>query len=93
MEVKFIQFPENDIAPMGKIGVPTESIIYELKSNYTDKPNSKFWLTCFKCGVTANLGDHDVEIKDGKVTIFPSILCPREECKKHYYIRNGVVEL
>lgn len=86
MDVKFIQFPENDILPKGNIG---ESILYEL-SSCEDKSLSRFWLQCHKCGLKANLGDHDsVEIKNGLVTITPSLDCPK--CPAHYHIKNGKV--
>ena len=91
MKTKFVKLPPNDIAYSHKIGVPTNSILYEMSSAYTDKPNSKYWLTCFKCGVTANLGDHDVIIENKIITISPSILCPRSECGNHYYIKNSEV--
>ncbi|MBL4817954.1 MAG: hypothetical protein JKY15_01805 [Deltaproteobacteria bacterium] len=89
MEVKFIHHPENDICKKS-IG---ESILYEISSPFNpSKPHSRFFLNCYKCGIVANLGDHDkVEIKDGVVTIFPSILCPRDSCKEHYFITDGVI--
>ncbi len=91
MLTRFVKHPENGI-PGIKIGTPTESVLYELKRQYTEKPNSKYWLTCFKCGVSANVGDHDVSITDGLITISPSILCPRiGKCDNHYYIRQSEV--
>lgn len=51
----------------------------------------KFHLKCFKCGFICHLGNHKVEIIDGKVTLTPSVLCPIEKCKEHYFIRNGEV--
>ena len=89
MEVKFVHHPENDICK----GVIGESILYEIKSPFIpSKPYSKYFLNCYKCKIVANLGDHErVEIKDGVVSIWPSILCPRESCKEHYFIKNGIV--
>jgi len=88
MQVKFILHPKNDCIPPPVIG---ESILYELSSSFTDKPNSKYWLRCHKCGLAANLGDHDVSVIDGIVTISPSIMCPNTKCDAHYWIKNGEV--
>ena len=59
----------------------------------TEKPNSRFWLRCHKCGLTANLGDHEVKIENDLVTISPSISCPRTlpTCAAHYYIKNSKI--
>ena len=89
IKVKFIHHPENDILPKGTIG---ESIVYELSSCFSDKLLSRFWLQCHKCGLKANLGDHDsVEVIDGLVTISPSCDCPNAKCPAHYWIKNGIV--
>lgn len=87
MKVKFVKHPENDICKKA-IG---ESILYEISSPFVpSKPFSKFFLNCYKCGIVANLGDHDkVDVTDGIVDIWPSILCPRDSCKEHYFIKNG----
>ena len=89
MNVKFVKHPENDICKKS-IG---ESILYEISSPFIpDKPFSRFFLNCYKCGIVANLGDHDkVDVNDGVVTISPSILCPRASCKEHYFIKDGKV--
>lgn len=91
MKTQFVKFPKNDITEPHKMGIATESKLYEMSCCFTDKPNSKYWLTCFKCGVTANLGDHEVIIENNIITISPSILCPRKECGNHYYIKNSEV--
>jgi hypothetical protein len=72
---------------------PSESILYELDTPYhPEKPFSRFYLQCYQCGIIANLGDHDqVDVINGVVTISPSILCPRESCKAHYFIKNGEI--
>ncbi len=90
MKTKFVKHPENGL-PTYKLNVETESALYELKRQYTEKPNSKYWLQCFKCSVIANLGDHEVNVVNDVITISPSILCPRKECGNHYYIKNSEV--
>ncbi len=90
MQVKFVKHPENDVIPPRNPDIKSP-IIYELASSFTDKPNSKYWLRCHKCGLSANLGDHDVTIKDGAVTINPSIMCPNSKCDAHYWIKDGQV--
>jgi len=88
MEVKFILHPENDICK----SVIGESIVYEISSPFIpEKPNSKYWLNCYKCGIVANLGDHTVEIKEDIVTLTPSVLCARKDCPEHYYIKQGQI--
>jgi uncharacterized protein YbaR (Trm112 family) len=59
----------------------------------------QFWVvTCPVCGNPINLhtenlgGDppfHTVEVKEGRVTVNPSIGCPH--CKAHYFIRDGKI--
>lgn len=78
----------------GKI-TPSDPIIYVLEKPYHESaPNSRFWLRCHKCGLTANLGDHEVTLEGESITISPSILCPRktpQECGAHYYIKNSEI--
>ena len=62
-----------------------------LIAKVTEHNSDKYWLCCHKCNLMAGLGDHDVVITDGKVTISPSISCPNDKCKAHYFIKNGVV--
>ena len=88
MKVKFVYHPENDSYPHNLVG---ESIVYELSFSTPNLPNSKYMLRCHKCGLVANLGDHDVKIVDGKVTISPSCDCPNSECDAHYWIKDGQV--
>jgi len=89
LKVRFEEHPKNDYLPPRIIG---EAVMYELVSSFEpEKPNSKYWLRCHKCGVSANLGDHEVIINDGIITINPSIQCPNEECNAHYWIKNGEV--
>lgn len=98
MKVEYVKHPENDIMPptpseekwKQNTYVPT---LYELSGPFDPAhPNSKFWLRCHKCGLVANLGSHDlVEITDGLVTIHPSILCPRQSCGAHYFIKKGEI--
>ena len=88
MQVKFVKHPKNDYLPPKIIG---ESVMYELSSSFTDLPNSKYWLRCHKCGLSANLGDHNVTVIDGVITISPSILCPNSEFDAHYWIKDGQV--
>lgn len=53
----------------------------------------KYHIQCYKCGFICHLSHliHTVEITNGKVTITPSILCPIEKCKEHYFIKDGEV--
>lgn len=92
METKHIKIPQDHPLPTPRDITPSESILYEYPEPYhKESPLSKFWLQCFKCGIIANLGSHDVvEVIEGKVSISPSILCPRETCKNHYHIKNGI---
>jgi len=87
MIVKFFK-TTNDIIPKPVLG---ESILYELGSPFDPKnPLSLYWLQCHSCGLVANLGSHDsVEIKEGLVTISPSLDCPK--CPAHYWIKDGKV--
>lgn len=58
----------------------------------TNANKDKFWLHCYKCHILANLGEHVVKIDEGKiVTLNPSVLCPRDSCKEHYWIKNGKI--
>ena len=88
MNVKFVK-TTNDVIPKPVIG---ESVLYELTSPFNpDKPLSRYWLQCHECGLVANLGSHDsVEVKDGIVTISPSIDCPK--CPAHYWIKQGKIQ-
>lgn len=90
LDVKFVKHPENDMMKATK-GI---AILFELAGPFNpEKPNSKYWLRCHKCNLSANLGDHDVKIIDGIITINPSIECPNTKCNNHYYIKNGKVVL
>lgn len=90
MKVKFVYHPENDYLPPKIIG---ESVLYELSEvSPSEPPNSKYWLRCHKCGLSANLGDHEVVIENGLITISPSISCPNEKCDAHYWIRQNRIE-
>lgn len=101
MKTDFVFHPENDILPYTpseekwkrETGIGNyQSTLFELSSPFDSaKPNSRFWLRCFKCGMVANLGDHEVQVVDGIITINPSILCPRESCQNHYFIKNGEI--
>lgn len=97
MKTKFIFHPINDTLPPTPSEVNYknqifESELYELSSPFDQKnPNSKYWLRCFKCGIVANLGLHDVQVSNGLIIISPSILCPRQSCQNHYYIKNSEV--
>lgn len=98
MKTNFVFHPENDSIPPtpSEFNWKTqtfESTLYELSSPFNpEHPNSRFWLRCFKCGIVANLGSHDqVDVKNGIITISPSILCPRQSCNNHYFIKNGEI--
>ena len=89
MKVKFVHHPENDCLPPRMAG---ESVLYELSAVFApEKPNSKYWLRCHKCGISANLGDHEVTINNGSITISPSIMCPVQGCGAHYWIKDSEV--
>lgn len=88
MKVKFVKHPPNDYLPPKIKG---ESILYELSTiSPSEPPNSKYWLRCHECGVSANLADHQVSIIHGIITISPSIQCPN--CPAHYYIKNSEIQ-
>jgi len=74
---------------------PGESILIVAKiPDSKENPGGligKYHLKCFKCGFICHLGKHTVEIIDEKVTLTPSVLCPIEKCKEHYWIRNGTI--
>ena len=90
MKVTVIQYPKNDWMPKTQPGAP---YLFVLSSPYDPaKPNSKYWLRCYKCGLTANLGLHEVQITGDNVTISPSILCPREGCGAHYWIKDSQIQ-
>lgn len=78
---------------------PTEgdSILYEIPASEIPtnvNPSYKYWLRCFKCGITANCQLHQITISsEGLVTMSPSIACPRRTCKAHYYIENGEIRI
>lgn len=68
---------------------PGDSVLVVAK--LPEGQRGKYNLKCYKCGFICHLGNHTVKIVDGKVTLTPSVLCPIESCKEHYYIRNGLV--
>lgn len=82
---------KNDVIPY-KEYFPGFAVIFELSSPFIpEKPNSKYWLRCHKCSLTANLGDHEITIDNKIITISPSILCPNDKCEAHYYITNSEI--
>jgi hypothetical protein len=91
MKVEYLKKEKDDYV-LSK-GITGRAILYELPEPFDPThPLSRFWLNCYKCGIVANLGSHtSVEVKDGIVTINPSILCPREGCGAHYFITNGII--
>lgn len=46
-------------------------------------------LGCPVCGKPAFLVDHNIQIKDGKVTLNPSVVCPH--CPAHYWVKDGKI--
>lgn len=89
MKVKFVLHPKHDCLPPKSIG---ESILFEMSEvSPPEPPNAKYWLRCHKCGLSANLGEHEVSIIDGIITISPSISCPNEKCDAHYWIKDSEV--
>ena len=89
MKVKFVYHPKNDCLPPKAIG---ESVLFEMSEvSSPEPPNAKYWLRCHKCGVSANLGLHEVTIVDELITINPSISCPNKECNAHYWIKNSEI--
>lgn len=50
------------------------------------------WLFCPGCGRRLTPRDHDLtEEAEGTITMNAAILCPHEECHKHYYIRQNKI--
>lgn len=60
---------------------------------YPQNPMTKYWMQCFNCGLISNLGSHTIEINGDKISLSPSLLCPRTEpfCGAHYYVKNNEV--
>lgn len=80
LDIRIVDKPLEETKPEGKLN------LYGLIYKWHD-----IWvLGCPRCGGSARL-QHTVEIKDGKVTINPSVGCPF--CHAHYYVRNGKVEI
>jgi hypothetical protein len=52
-----------------------------------------WFLSCIDCGKEGALSSHDVQLhEDGTVTVSPSIQCPFDGCKAHYFIRRSEVQ-
>lgn len=60
--------------------------------DFKDGQPQTMW--CPKCGKAGQLGDHHVDVlRSGEaVTITPSLICPREGCGAHYWVKAGKVE-
>lgn len=54
-------------------------------------PDGSVLHRCIDCGETAEL-DHEIAGPDDAPTVTPSLVCPRESCGAHYFIRAGFVE-
>lgn len=57
---------------------------------YSDGTDAGWVLGCPRCGAVLNL-QHEVKVKNEKVTISPSVGCPH--CRAHFYVRDGKVEV
>jgi len=94
MEVSIIYLPDNKV-----IGheTPGDSVLYVAKIPISkENPEGligKYHLKCYNCGFICHLGNHTIQIINEKVTLDPSVLCPIEKCKAHYWIKDGVVIL
>ncbi len=56
-------------------------------------PSGEMTLFCPLCGKGAGLSNHTVEFdSDNTVTFSPSVICPGEKCKAHYYVRKNRIE-
>jgi hypothetical protein len=51
-----------------------------------------YMLPCPKCGLGTRLvfDSHQVEVRDGLITVSPSLVCPQEGCGWHVWLKNGV---
>ena len=49
------------------------------------------WYCCHHCKTDILIRDHKIENNNGIITITPSLVCPTENCKGHYWIRNGEI--
>ena len=61
----------------------------------TDETNRvpAWTIICPGCGRGSSLADHNVEEHaDGTVSIMPSCVCPRENCKAHYYVNHNKID-
>lgn len=87
MDCEIIELPDDVV--YGKPEYKGRCIL--LIAKITPANNSKYWVHCYKCHVVAHLDVHTVSIIDEKVTLDPSVLCPVEKCKEHYFIRDGKV--
>lgn len=57
---------------------------------WDDKPC--LLLTCYKCNFHAFTSSHNHTFhEDGTVTLTPSVVCPKEGCDAHYYIRKSEI--
>ncbi len=90
VEFKLIKKTKENSNPVLK---PGEAYISNLVEK--DRFVKKFlWIACYLCGLEAPTLSHTLtENSDGTVTISPSLMCPKEGCPAHYYIRNSKLEL
>lgn len=50
------------------------------------------WYHCHHCDEDILIKDHQIQqLPDGTISITPSLVCPTEGCKGHFYITNSEV--
>jgi len=67
-----------------------DSFGFQSPGTYWETPGGSQLMSCPVCGKSAFLM-HEVEKKDAKITITPSIICPFKPCTAHYHVRDSKI--